>query len=146
MRKEGCNVAIVDVEQDRADEVAEEVRAIGVRIAKRLRIEISLCAKAVTEMAEDAWGSFGGIQLLFNNAGISHAAVPIWETSEQDFNWCFSVNVGGALHAIRAFVPKFIDARVPARIVNTASEHSFGVPHLKRWPVHSIEARDAWFV
>ena len=50
------------------------------------------------------------------------------ETSANDVQWIFSVNVFGVLNGCSAFVPRFRAAGGPAHILNTGSEHSLGVP------------------
>ncbi len=62
----------------------------------------------------------GGVDLLFNNAGV---LVPrrVWEHSADEFDWLFNVNVGGVLNGIRAFVPRMLKRGTRAQIVNTGS-------------------------
>jgi NAD(P)-dependent dehydrogenase (short-subunit alcohol dehydrogenase family) len=43
------------------------------------------------------------------------------QRSLEDFEWVLSVNLWGAIHGVRAFVPRMIERADPAHVVNTAS-------------------------
>lgn len=125
---EGVNVAVADLEADAAETVAKEVEAKGVRaiaVAVDVRSESD-----VVRVADEAWAAFGSVQLLFNNAGVMPTVGPLVGGSADDYRWAFDVNVGGVLNGIRVFGPRFVESGEPCRIVNTGSEHSFGVPHV----------------
>jgi NAD(P)-dependent dehydrogenase (short-subunit alcohol dehydrogenase family) len=68
----------------------------------------------------------GGVDLLFNNAGVAYNAQPIWSTPNDQVEWNFSVNVYGVINGIRAYVPDMI-ARGHGHVVNTASIGGFQV-------------------
>ena len=128
LARAGVNVAIADIEAEAAESVAGEVRDLGVR---SLGMAVDVTGEAqIAQLAEAAWAEFGSVQILMNNAGVMPATGPLWERSQADFDWAFGVNVGGVLSGIRQFVPRFIESGEPCWVVNTGSEHSFGVPHL----------------
>lgn len=125
---EGVNVAVADLEAGAAQSVAKEVEAHGVRA---IAVAVDVCSEQdVARLADEAWSAFGSVELLFNNAGVMPEVGPIVGTSADDYRWVFDVNVGGVLNGIRVFAPRFIESGEPCRIVNTGSEHSFGVPHI----------------
>ncbi len=124
----GAKVAIGDIEVDAAEAVAAELcDAGGDAIACQLDVTGEASMRA---FADAAWQAFGSVQLLVNNAGVMAPVSPLAQTAEADYEWVFSVNVGGMLRAVREFAPRFIDAEAPAHILNTGSEHSLGVPHI----------------
>ena len=128
LAKEGVNVAVADIDAAAASAVADEVRAAGV---EALGIATDVTDEdAVNALADEAWGAFGEVHILVNNAGVMHGTTPLAETSAADFDWVFAVNVRGAMNGIRAFVPRFIAAGHESHVVNTASEHALGVPHI----------------
>ncbi len=128
LARRGADVAVADIELDAAEQVAAEVAAEGVR---SLAIAADVTRpEDVTALAETAWRAFGGVQLLFNNAGVIQPTKPLADTSREDFDWCFAVNVGGVMNCIREFAPRFVASGARCWIVNTGSEHSLGVPHL----------------
>jgi len=81
-------------------------------------------ACAVEALAEQAWARFGGVDLLFNNAGLMATGFS-WEITPERFERCMNVNFGGVLNGIRSFVPRMLKAGKPARIINTASVGGF---------------------
>ncbi|NTX44104.1 SDR family NAD(P)-dependent oxidoreductase [Burkholderia cepacia] len=80
--------------------------------------------EAVDALAEAAWQRFGGVDLLFNNAGVMATGFS-WEITPERFERSFAINVHGVLNGIRSFVPRMLERNVPARIVNTASVGGF---------------------
>jgi len=124
----GANVVIADIELDAAQAVKAEISATGARC---LALAVDVTDEgSVTRMRDAAQEAFGSVDLLVNNAGVMHPTKPLFETTSADLEWVMSVNVGGVMNGIRSFVPLFIEQGTPAWILNTASEHSLGVPHL----------------
>ena len=124
----GANVVIADIELDAAQAVEAEINATG---AGCLAIAVDVTDEAsVIRMRDTACDVFGSVDILVNNAGVMHPTKPLFETTSADLDWVMSVNVGGVMNGIRSFVPLFVEQGTPAWILNTASEHSLGVPHL----------------
>src|SRR3954468_13234561 len=74
----------------------------------------------VAALADHAYTTFGAVDVLCNNAGVFTGGL-MWERPATDFSWTLGVNLWGILHAVRAFVPRMIEAGTPAHIVNTVS-------------------------
>lgn len=125
---EGVNVAVADVDAEAAGAVADRVRSAGVE-ATAVVTDVT-DESSVNALADAAWGAFGGVDILVNNAGVMHPTAPLAATVAADFDWVFAVNVRGVMNGIRAFVPRFIASDGDSRVVNTASEHALGVPHV----------------
>lgn len=124
----GANVVIADIELAAAEAVKAEISATG---AGCLALAVDVTDEgSVTRMRDAAQEAFGSVDVLVNNAGVMHTTKPLFETTSADLEWVMSVNVGGVMNGIRAFVPLFVEQGTPAWILNTASEHSLGVPHL----------------
>lgn len=128
LAQRGVNVAVADIEADAACAVAAEVAEAGVR-AVGLTVDVADAASVAT-LADSSWHEFGNVDILINNAGVMPALSPLHECDAADFDWVFAVNVRGAMNGIRAFVPRFLQTNRPSRVVNTASEHALGVPHV----------------
>ncbi|MGI9326330.1 MAG: SDR family NAD(P)-dependent oxidoreductase [Pseudomonadales bacterium] len=124
----GANVVVADIELAPAEAVVSEITAFGAK-AIATRVDVT-DEQDVERLADRAWSAFGSAELLVNNAGVMHATSPLVETTNADYQWIFSVNVGGLLNGIRTFIPRFIEAGTPAHVLNTGSEHSLGVPHV----------------
>lgn len=77
-------------------------------------------AAAVQRLADDVFAQEGHVDLLFNNAGIGHAG-DVVDTPLEDWRRIVEVNLMGVVHGVHAFLPRMLEQRRPAHIVNTAS-------------------------
>ena len=114
----GMRVVAADIEQPRLDDTVAALGQIGAR-AIGVRTDVSV-EDDVIRLADAAYGEFGAVNLLCNNAGVFSGGL-MWERTKADWNWVMGVNVDGLIHAVRAFVPRMLAAGGPAHIVNTAS-------------------------
>lgn len=76
---------------------------------------------------EEALKHFGGIDILFNNAGVSHRALAE-ETTDENWDRVLGVNVTGMFKLCRAAIPHLRERAQKAgraRIINTASVMAF---------------------
>lgn len=103
LAREGASVALVDFDDKRAREVVEEIGREG-GMAKHWRLDITDEA-AVAEAFADVARSFGQINVLVNTAAITGTSKPAHESTEEEFDKVFAVNVKGTWlctkHAIR---------------------------------------------
>jgi NAD(P)-dependent dehydrogenase (short-subunit alcohol dehydrogenase family) len=128
LAEKGTHVIVADVERGRADSVAKEIAALGV---KSIGLACNVAREeSVEALAEEAWKRFGSVDLLFNNAGVS-GGTWLLESSAKDLRWLFEVNVFGVWYGCKAFGRRFKDQGTEAWIVNTGSEHSLGMPHIQ---------------
>jgi NAD(P)-dependent dehydrogenase (short-subunit alcohol dehydrogenase family) len=124
----GMNVVVVDLEKDRAEEAAEELKAKNVRTLA-LSVDVS-DAQAVEAMADAVYSEFGVCNVLCNNAGVVQYG-PVAEAPQEHWDWLFKVNLWGVVNGIRTFVPRMKAQGEPGHIVNTASlSGTFAVPSL----------------
>ena len=116
----GCHVVVSDIQEAAAQDVAKEVRAHGVR-AIAVACDVSDGA-AVGVLAETAYGEFGVVDILCNNAGVSWRP---WrsalETTLEDWRFMLGVNLWGVLNGLDAFLPRMRRQAGEKHIVNTAS-------------------------
>jgi NAD(P)-dependent dehydrogenase (short-subunit alcohol dehydrogenase family) len=118
-------VVVADVQLDRAESVAAEIQALGVE-ARGFRCDVS-SADSVEELARFAWSRLGHVEILCNNAGVVTTGAG-FDTTEQDVQWQFSVNVFGVFHGCKSFGRRFLESNRRAWICNTGSHHSVGTP------------------
>ena len=64
--------------------------------------------------------AFGGLDVLVNNAGVSHMNKPLLDITEAEFDRVFRVNVKAIFHALRHGVP-LLAARGGGSVINIAS-------------------------
>ncbi len=125
LRKGAEGVVIVDISEERAVEAAGRLRTDTGGRVEAVAADVS-DADAWARIGEFARDRLGGIDLLFNNAGVVFHSKPLWETPKEMVDWSFGVNTIGELNGIREFVPDMI-ARRHGHIVNTSSTAGFQV-------------------
>lgn len=114
---EGAAVCIVDLNQEAGQEVVREISKAGGRAIFE-RADVT-CSAECRRVVERSLHEFGGIHILFNNAGIIRRASTI-EISEQDWDAVMAVNIKSIFLMCREAIP--IMARAAGgSIINTAS-------------------------
>jgi NAD(P)-dependent dehydrogenase (short-subunit alcohol dehydrogenase family) len=121
----GARVAVADIRLEAAKEIAAQIGDA----ARAYHVDVTDAA-SVEALAHDVAKDFGGVNLLFANAGVIVGGT-LDETSAQDFAWMYDVNVTGLFRTVSAFLPALLaqaaDGKT-ARIINTGSENSVGLP------------------
>jgi NAD(P)-dependent dehydrogenase (short-subunit alcohol dehydrogenase family) len=115
--EEGASVAVCDLQEDEGRETVSRIEAAGGR-ALFVRCDVTSaadCQAAVSQTVE----AFGGIDVLFNNAGITRRA-DVVETTEEEWDAVMAVNVKSMFLMSKYAVPQLIE-RGGGAIVNTAS-------------------------
>lgn len=128
---EGARLFLVDRD---APLLAEAVARLGAgdRVA-HAAADISDRAAIEAAVAEAA-DRIGPVNALVNNAGINVFARPL-DTTDEEWDRCFDVNLKGAWNCCRAVLPGMIAAG-GGTIVNIASTHSFTIiPHTFPYPL-----------
>ena len=114
LARAGMNLVLADVDLPRLRAVAGEIPG-----ALAVRTDVSRAAD-VEALAAKAYARFGAVHLLCNNAGIADSG-PIWEVPLPRFRRVLAVNLWGAIHGCRAFVPRMLAQGGPGHVLNTAS-------------------------
>ena len=112
----GASVHILDADIDRAESVTEALRGDGHSVIAHA-CDIS-SQSSVRVVFEDVARS-GEIDMLVNNAGISHVG-SLENTTEADMDRIFQVNVKGAYNCMYICIPR-MKARRAGVILNIAS-------------------------
>ncbi len=114
---EGAAVGIVDLNQEQGQEVVREISIAGGRaIFERANMTRSADCRRVVERTLH---EFGGIHILFNNAGIIRRASVV-EISEEDWDAVMAVNVKSVFLMSREVIP-IMAKDEGGSIINTAS-------------------------
>jgi len=115
--REGAAVGIVDLNQEAGREIAHEISVAGsLAIFEHADVtHAAECHRAVDRIVRE----FGGIHILFNNAGIIRRASAV-EISEEDWDKVMAVNVKSVFLMSREAVPVMARAG-GGSIINTAS-------------------------
>jgi NAD(P)-dependent dehydrogenase (short-subunit alcohol dehydrogenase family) len=130
--REGASLFLVDRDGTLLRKTLERLGAPS-GIIGSAPADISDSAAITAAMAEAA-SAIGPVNALINNAGVNVFNTPL-ETSEQEWQRCFDINLKGAWNCCKAALPGMIEAGGGA-ILNIASTHSFTIiPHTFPYPL-----------
>ncbi|XP_030633114.1 2,4-dienoyl-CoA reductase, mitochondrial [Chanos chanos] len=121
----GAKVAIIDVDKDKAEKVAEELRLKGIQ-SLALTADISK-PEDVQRMIDSIVSKWGAIHIACNNAGINKNSASE-DTSLEEWDQTFNVNLRGTFMCCQA-VGRVMLKQGYGKIINTASMASLIVPH-----------------
>lgn len=122
--EEGARVAVLDVDRDAAEETVRTLEKEGGTVS------FFECDVSDADQVPATFGAvvdeFGSLEVLINNAGIAHVGT-VEETTEEDLDRLYEVNVKGVYNCLRAGVPEMKEEG--GAIVNIASvASSVGIP------------------
>jgi len=112
--REGATAIVADLDMEQAQRTAAE---IGPR-AYPVHCDVASPA-AVDSAVAAALARCGRIDAIHNNAGVSSPSKPLDETTEEEWDRLFSVNLKSLLWTTRATLPALKESR--GAILNTAS-------------------------
>jgi len=125
LAREGCDLAICDVNEAGLAETATEIQALGRRVCTH-RVDVSDKAR-MQRYAEEVFTEYGHVHVLVNNAGVTVAA-PFEEHSLEDWEWIVGINFWGVVYGCKFFLP-YLKQADEAHIVNLSSIFGIvGVP------------------
>ena len=112
---EGMKLVLADVEAPALDAaVAALPDAVGV-------VTDVTDPASVRQLADAAYGAYGAVHVLVNNAGVGPPSAKVWDTTPNDWRWTFGVNVFGVAHGIIEFVPRMLASGEDGVVINTSS-------------------------
>ncbi len=112
---EGARVMIADINGDAAARLA--VKLGDNAVAQTVDVSDG---NSVDAMASAALAQFGQLDILINNAGVTHLPTPLEDVGEEDFDRVFRVNMKSVYLTARALVPH-MKKRRQGVILNVAS-------------------------
>jgi 3alpha(or 20beta)-hydroxysteroid dehydrogenase len=117
LAREGAAVVVADVLADQAEETAARIRADG---GQALAVVLDVTSESAwAAAAEQAEATFGGVDALVDNAGVSYRHGLIAGRLE-DWDRVLAINLTGAMLGIRAVVPA-MRRRGGGSVVNVSS-------------------------
>jgi 2-hydroxycyclohexanecarboxyl-CoA dehydrogenase len=117
LARQGCDIALIDVDGAAAEATAADITALG-RAAAVAVGDVAVAASVRAAVA--ALEAVGGpCDILINNAGIARLG-SLLSISEGDWRDTFAVNVNGIFNVSRTVVPGMVERRRGA-VVNLAS-------------------------
>jgi len=120
--REGMKVVLADIEESALKEAEKTLKD---RRASVLAVPTDVSKFSDIEtLAQRTIDAFGGVHLLFNNAGVQTGASiskPLWENTLADWEWLIGVNLWGVIYGIKVFMPIMLRQNTECYIVNTSS-------------------------
>ena len=114
----GAHVVVADIAEDGATAAAERLSEGG---GKAVGVAADVTSPdEVRALVDRALESFGAVDVLVNNAGITGPDAPLWETTDEDWEKVLGLNLTGVFYCCRAVVPHMRE-RGSGAIVNVAS-------------------------
>jgi NAD(P)-dependent dehydrogenase (short-subunit alcohol dehydrogenase family) len=142
LAEEGANVVVTDLcrkyEGDLAfygvgddwEQLQRVVGEIEARGARGLACKVDVTQRSEIEACVDAAvARFGGIDILFNNAGTAVGVGPFLAMTQQQWDLSLTVNITGMFHFCQLVIPKMIE-RSGGVIVNMSSIAGLGAGEL----------------
>lgn len=118
LANDGADIAIVDLNEEKMDQVAKEVREIG-RKATTFKADVS-DRDQVFAAVDHTENELGGFDIMVNNAGIVQVK-PLAEVSVEELKKIFEINVFGVLWGVQAASKKFKERGQKGKIINASS-------------------------
>jgi NAD(P)-dependent dehydrogenase (short-subunit alcohol dehydrogenase family) len=118
LAREGCAVAVCDLDEAAVKETAELVAAAGGRASSH---QVDVAAEPqMRELVDAVLGEHGVVDIVINNAGIAGPTLPTDEVPLDRFHTVVDVNFWGVVHGSVLFLPH-LRTRPEANLVNVAS-------------------------
>jgi short-subunit dehydrogenase len=115
---QNCALALSDIDEKGLSETAARIRkASDVKITTH-KLDVA-DRGAVEAWAAQVAKDHGGVNLLFNNAGVALGA-SLEDVSYEDFEWIVSINFWGVVYGTKAFLP-YMRKSGEGHIVNLSS-------------------------
>ncbi|MDH0301686.1 SDR family NAD(P)-dependent oxidoreductase [Pseudomonas sp. GD04091] len=114
----GLRLVLADVDENALEALTQQLRGQGADVLACLT-DVS-DAEQVARLRDAAVARFGGVDLLFNNAGVMQTGYS-WEIDAGQWRRMLDINLNGVINGIRCFMPLLLAQGRPAQVINTAS-------------------------
>ncbi|HZI14026.1 MAG TPA: SDR family NAD(P)-dependent oxidoreductase [Myxococcus sp.] len=117
LARNGCDVALSDVNEQGLAETERVCRELGVQV-RATKVDVAR-REQVHAWADSVAKELGAVHVVVNNAGVALGAT-IEDTSYEDFEWLMNINFWGVVHGTKAFLPH-LRAAGEGHIINISS-------------------------
>lgn len=101
--KEGANVIVADLKTERVNAVVNEINSAN---GKATGVTVNVSKEDdVKKLFDTAMNTYGGIDILINNAGVMDDFTPVGDVSNDLWNKVIGVNLNGPFYSCRLAVP-----------------------------------------
>ncbi|PTQ12863.1 diacetyl reductase [Sphingomonas oleivorans] len=118
LARDGADIALVDIRDDKIGVVAGEIEALG-RKAATFVADVGDRAQ-VHAAVDHAESTLGGFDIMVNNAGIAQVQ-PILDATPEEVGRILRINVEGVLWGIQAAAARFKALARKGKIINACS-------------------------
>ena len=117
LARQGCHLALSDVNVEGLKETVEQARKLGVTVSHQ-RVDVA-DRFAVEAWAEQIVSEFGRVNAIFNNAGVAQGGT-VEGNDYADYEWIMNINFWGVVNGTKAFLP-YLKASGAGHVVNVSS-------------------------
>ena len=118
----GARIVVGDVDSNAMQQIEADLASENID-ARVVRCDVT-SEESLTAAADAATEAFGGIDLVFANAGIGAGeSGALWDYSDKDWRWCLDVNLWGVINSIKVFMPRLIARGDKTHFVVTGSSN-----------------------
>lgn len=117
LAKQGCSVAVSDVDEKNLAETTKLAGEHGVKVTSK-RVDVAK-RDEVYAWADEVVADHGKCNLIFNNAGVGYGA-SVEGCEYADAEWLIGINFWGVVYGTKAFLPH-LRASGEGHVVNTSS-------------------------
>jgi NAD(P)-dependent dehydrogenase (short-subunit alcohol dehydrogenase family) len=115
--REGTKLALVDIDEAALNAARTELSELTSMETFVLDVRDR---EAYARVADEVEARLGPVSILCNNAGVG-ASADVAHMTYELWDWVMGINLNGVINGIQTLVPRMIERKIPAHIVNTAS-------------------------
>ncbi len=124
----GLNVVLGDLPGPALQRARERVAALAVDAAEILATPVDVAdPEQLVALRDVAFGRFGSISVLMNNAAVGTDPGKPWENGA-DWRALMGINLWGVINGVQAFAGAMLASGRPGLIVNTGSKQGITLP------------------
>jgi len=125
LSRQGCIVAISDINKDELEKTASLIKNQGGIVSTHI-LDVSN-KDDVFAFADKVIEIHRKVDILINNAGVIMVS-PLKELTMEDFEWVLNINLWGVIHCSLAFIPH-LKKQADSNLVNISSTYGLiGIP------------------
>lgn len=117
LAKQGCDLALSDVNKNGLSETVNEARGHGVKVSYRI-LDVAN-REDVYRWADEVVAEHGRVNMIFNNAGVALSGT-VDALSIEDYEWIMNINFWGVMYGTKAFLPH-LEASGEGHVINISS-------------------------
>ncbi len=138
LAKEGCHLALADINQAGMEATADDVQKSGVEVSQH-KIDVAN-RKDMERFVEEVIDHHGRVHIIVNNAGVSVFADFV-EQSIEDIEWVLGINLWGVIYGCKLFLPH-LQKEEEGHIVNVSSTSGiFPTPKMSTYTTSKFAVR-----